>query len=60
LYQTFDTSLHGVAVNLPANDREIPGSTPGRYDFQIKITSEAEANEQHKSIIGALKSAAPK
>jgi len=26
-HQTFDTNLHGVAVILPTNDREILGST---------------------------------
>jgi len=34
-----DESLHGVTVVIPTNDREIPGSTPGRYNLQIKITS---------------------
>jgi len=34
-----DESLHGVTVVVPTNDREIPGSIPGRYNFQIKITS---------------------
>ena len=34
-----DISLQGVPVVIPTNDREIPGSTPGRYNFQIKITS---------------------
>ena len=28
-----------VTVVVPTNDREIPGSTPGRYNLQIKITS---------------------
>jgi len=39
LYQTFDSSHHGVAANLPTDDREIPGSTPGKYNLQTKITS---------------------
>ena len=30
---------HGVAVEIPTNHREIPGSTPGRYNLQIEITS---------------------
>jgi len=34
-----EESLHGVTVVVPTNDREIPGSIPGRYNFQIKITS---------------------
>ena len=32
-----DVSLHGVTVVIPTSDREIPGSTPGRYNLQIKI-----------------------
>jgi len=39
VYQTFDTSNYCVAVNLPTDDREIPGLTPGKYNLQIKITS---------------------
>ena len=34
-----DVSLHGVTVVISTNDREIPGSTPGRYNVQIQITS---------------------
>jgi len=34
-----DEILHGVTVVIPTNDREIPGSTPGRYNLQIQITS---------------------
>ena len=34
-----DESLQGVTVIVPTSDREIPGSTPGRYNLQIKITS---------------------
>ena len=34
-----DENIHGVTVVVPTNDREIPGSTPGRYNLQIKITS---------------------
>jgi len=34
-----DESLHGVVVVIPTNDREIPGSIPGRCNLQIKITS---------------------
>ena len=34
-----DVSLHGVTVVIPTNDREFPGSTPGKYNLQIKITS---------------------
>jgi len=34
-----DESLHDVTVVIPTNDREILGSTPGRYNLQIKITS---------------------
>ena len=39
-----DDSIHGLAVGIPVgiptNHREIPGSTPGRYNLQIEITSE--------------------
>jgi len=35
-----DESIHGLAVEIPTNHREIPGSTPGRYNLQIEITSE--------------------
>jgi len=34
-----DESIHGVAVGIPINHREIPGSTPGRYNLQIEIAS---------------------
>ena len=34
-----DESVHGVTVIVPTNDREIQGSTPGRYNLQVKITS---------------------
>jgi len=34
-----DESIHGVAVVIPTNHREIPGSTPERYNLQIEITS---------------------
>jgi len=34
-----DGSLHGVTVAIPTNDSEIPGSTPWRYNLQIRITS---------------------
>jgi len=34
-----DESIHGVAVEIPTNHREIPGSTPGRYNLQIEIAS---------------------
>ena len=40
-YIKLDVSLYGVTVVIPTNDREIPGSTPGRYNLQIKITSRA-------------------
>ena len=36
-----DERNHGVAVVIPTNHREIPGSTPRRYNLQIKITSES-------------------
>ena len=36
-----DESLHGVTVVVPTKDRENPGSTPGRYNLQIKITSKS-------------------
>jgi len=39
VYIKLDVSLHGVPLVIPTNDREIPGSTPGRYNLQIKITS---------------------
>ena len=38
-----DESIHGVTVVIPTNHREIPGSTPGRYNLQIEITSSAYA-----------------
>jgi len=34
-----DERIHGVAVVISTNRREIPGSTPGRYNLQIEITS---------------------
>jgi len=34
-----DERIHGVAVVIPTNHREIPGLTPGRYNLQIEITS---------------------
>ena len=34
-----DENIHGVAVVIPTNHREIPGSTPGRYNLQIELTS---------------------
>jgi len=34
-----DERTHGVAVVIPTNHREIPGSTPERYNLQIEITS---------------------
>jgi len=37
-----DESIHGLAVEIPTNHREIPGSTPGRYNLQIEITSQRE------------------
>jgi len=36
-----DENVHGLAVEIPTNHREIPGSTPGRYNLQIEITSSA-------------------
>jgi len=42
-YFKLGISLHGVPVVMPTNDREIPGSTPGRYKLQIKITSHPHA-----------------
>ena len=48
MYQTFNTNFHGVAVILPANDHEIPGSTPGRYNLQIKITSRERDKKEKK------------
>ena len=36
-----DERTHGVAVIIPTNHREIPGSTPGRYNLQIEITSKS-------------------
>ena len=51
LYRTFDTSHQCVAVNLLTRDREIPGSTPGKYNLQIKITSipELSVNTQKRA-----------
>jgi len=34
-----DINLRGVIVVIPTKESEIPGSTPGRYNLQIKITS---------------------
>ena len=34
-----DESIHALAVEIPTNHREIPGSTPGRYNLQIEIAS---------------------
>ena len=34
-----DERIHGVAVVILTHHREIPGSTPGRYNLQIEITS---------------------
>ena len=34
-----DESIHGVAVEISTNRREILGSTPRRYNLQIEITS---------------------
>jgi len=34
-----DENNHGITVVIPTNHREIPGSIPRKYDFQIKITS---------------------
>ena len=36
-----DESIHGVTAVIPTNDREIPGSIPGRYNLQVKITSKS-------------------
>jgi len=38
--KTLHQDLRSVAVVVPTVDREIPGSTPGRYNLQIKITSQ--------------------
>ena len=35
-------SIHGITVVIPTNDRDIPGSIPGRYNLQIKITSDID------------------
>ena len=40
LHGELDESLYSVTVVIPTNDREIPGATPGRYNLQIKITSD--------------------
>ena len=40
LHGGLDESLYSVTVVIPTNDREIPGLTPGRYNLQIKITSD--------------------
>jgi len=47
-----DVSLHGVPVVIPTNDREIPGSTPGRYNLQIQGGPEPLENEINK-ILGS-------
>ena len=38
-YIKFDVNFNGETVVIPTNDREIPGSIPGIYNVQIKITS---------------------
>ena len=34
-------AFHGLAVEIPTNHSEIPGSIPGRYNLQIEITSKS-------------------
>ena len=54
-----DESIHGVAVEIPTNHREIPGSTPGRYNLQIEITSHSrlatELTHPQKSIFAIFR-----
>jgi len=45
-----DESIHGLAVGIPTNHREIPGSTPGRYNLQIEITSIQSPIVHHHSV----------
>jgi len=42
--EELDISLHGVPVVMPTTDREIPSSTPLRYNLQIKIRSMRGSN----------------
>jgi len=44
-YIKLDETLHGGMVVNPTNDREIPGSIPGRYNLQIEITSKSWSGE---------------
>jgi len=44
-----DESIHGLAVEIPTNHREIPGSTPGKYNLQIEITSFSNTKSVAKS-----------
>jgi len=39
MFSSADENIHGLAVEIPTNHREIPGSTPGRYNLQIEIAS---------------------
>jgi len=41
MFSLADESIHGLAVGIPTNHREIPGSTPGRYNLQIEIASKS-------------------
>jgi len=47
-YIKLDINLYGVPVAIPTNNREIPGSTPGRYNLQIKITSVCRADSPNQ------------
>jgi len=47
-----DERIHGVAVVIPTNHREIPGSTPGRYNLQIEITSKSRKAMVWDSLLG--------
>jgi len=48
-----DERIHGVAVVTPTNHREIPGSSPGRYNLQIEITSDGTCVDSTCHHLGA-------
>jgi len=50
-YIKLDVSLHGATVVIPTNDREIPGSTPRRYNLQIKITSHIDLKHFKRDLL---------
>ena len=45
-----DERIHGVMVVIPTNHREIPGSSPGRYNLQIEIISPSCATRDSSTL----------